>query len=109
MDTNFKVLHPFISRAEPKLAFFRFGSLSKTRRDRSLFKTWSEIRDWTKALVATVPDTSKKQKFIFFPYLQKLFSKSSRQMLVEEKAPHNKKKKKKKKKKKNNNNNSKLS
>ena len=47
-------------------------------------------------------------KFIFFPYLQKLFSKSCRQMAREIKAPHNKKKKKKKKNN-NNKNNSKLS
>ena len=42
--------------------------------------------------ISGVPGSSKKQKFIFFPYLQKLFSKGFRQMIVEEKAPHNKKK-----------------
>ena len=55
------------------------------------------------------PDPSKKQKFLFFPYLQKLFSKSFRQMLVEKKAPHNNNNNNNNNKNNNNNNNSKLS
>ena len=53
------------------------------------------MRDSTKAAIAAAaaaaPGSSKKQKFIFFPYLQKLFSKSCRQMAREIKAPHNNK------------------
>ena len=41
--------------------------------------------------ISGVPGSSKKQKFIDFPYLQKLFSKSWRQMAREIKAPHKKK------------------
>ena len=52
---------------------------------------------------------SKSSYFIVFPYLQKLFSKSCRQMAREIKAPHNKNKNKKKNQNKKNKNNSKLS
>ena len=65
------------------------------------FKLWSPGTPE----ISGVPGRSKKQKFIFSPYLQKLFNKNCRQMAREIKAPHNKKKKKKKKKNNNNNNN----
>ena len=65
------------------------------------FKLWSPGTPE----ISGVPGSSREQKFIFFPYLQKLFSKSCRQMHREIKAPQNKNKNNKKK----NNNNSKLS
>ena len=81
-------------RERPKSAFICVAR--ETRRDKSLFKTWSEIRDSTKAAEA-----GKVIKAKVFPYLQKLFSKSCRQMAREIKAAHNNKNR--------NKNNSKLS
>ena len=64
------------------LLWLVWSEREETRRDRSLFKTWSEIRDWTKALVAIATaaareaaietataiaavDTQQRQKFLY--------------------------------------------
>ena len=48
----------------------------KTRRDKCLFKTWSEIRDCPKEVpeISGVPGSTKKQKCIFSQYQQNSLS-----------------------------------